>query len=305
MENIIIGVDAGGTKTKACAFDKNGIILSQAITGCGSPAVIGKKEALDNVNAAILEIYENVKDKYNVVYLQTGISGLGILSKQEREDYKKHLELLVNCEVGLDNDAVLAWNSLFGKENDEGIVVLAGTGSCVYGVKNNEGILMGGWGQVSNEVGSAYAIVRELLLRTITKCEEDGTASTLTNKFMALFGFTDIYEIKVFMYSNSKKEIAAYAEFIIEEANQDDKEAIFILEKAGIDLANLIKLQYKRHQFSKTKIGLRGSFIQNTEITKNTLIKTIRDYGLEAEIILDNGDPIVGAYNLSRKKGKI
>lgn len=305
MKDIIIGVDAGGTKTKACAFDKDGNILLEVSKGCGSPAVIGQKKALANVTKSIKEIYEKVKDKYNVVYLQTGISGLGVLSNLEKENYKFFLESLVNCEVGLDNDAVIAWNSIFTKDNDEGIVILAGTGSCVYGVKNNIGILMGGWGQLSNEIGSAYAIVREMLLRTITKCEEEGKTSPLTNKFLDLFGFTDVYEIKVFMYANSKKEIAAYAEFIIEEANNNDQEAIYILEKAGIDLANLIKLQYIRHNFSSARIGLRGSFIQNTKITQQSLIKALKEYGLKSEISLDNGDPIIGAYILARKKGKI
>lgn len=305
MNDIIIGVDAGGTKTKACAFDKLGNILLEVNKGCGSPAVIGQKKASANINKAIKEIYEKVKDEYNVIYLQTGISGLGVLSKLEQKNYKTHLESIVNCEVGLDNDAVIAWNSIFKKNNDEGIVVLSGTGSCVYGVKNNKGVLMGGWGQLSNETGSAYAVVRELLLRTIKKCEEERTASPLTNKFLNLFGFTDIYEIKVFMYNNSKKEIAAYAKFIIEEANNNDQEAIFILEKAGIDLADLIKLQYKHHNFTNTKIGLRGSFIQNTKITQNSLIKTLKEYGLEADVCFDNGDPIMGAYHLARKKGKI
>lgn len=305
MKDIIIGVDAGGTKTKACAFDKEGNILLEVSNGCGSPAVIGQKKALDNITKSIKEIYEKVKDKYNVVYLQTGISGLGVLNVPQKEDYKIFLESLVNCEVGLDNDAVLAWNSIFSQKNDEGIVVLSGTGSCVYGVKENKGILMGGWGQLSNEIGSAYAIVRELLLRTIKKCEEEGSASPLTNKFLKLFNFTDIYEIKVFMYGNSKKEIASYAEFIINEANNNDQEAIFILEKAGKDLAELIRLQYIRHNFTKTKIGLRGSFIQNTKITQQSLIDNLKNFGLEAEISLDYGDPIIGAFNLARKKGKI
>ncbi|MDD2682165.1 MAG: BadF/BadG/BcrA/BcrD ATPase family protein [Bacilli bacterium] len=305
MENIIIGVDAGGTKTKVCAFDKKGNILCEIYKGCGSPAVIDKNIALSNIIEAIKEVYNIVKNKYNVLYLQTGISGLGVLSLSENEIYKSLLEKLVNCEVGLDNDAVLAWNSYFKQENDEGIVILSGTGSCVYGVKNNKGILMGGWGQLSNEVGSAYAVVRELLLRTIKKCEEEGTISPLTEKFLKLFGFTDVYEIKVFMYNNSKKEIASYANFIIEEASNNDQEAICILEKAGIDLADLIRLQYKRHNFINAKIALRGSFIQNTKITQESLLKTLKIYGLDAEVSFDNGDPIMGAYNLARKKGKI
>ena len=44
----IIGVDGGGTKTEAVAYDLDGEVLDKALTGFGN-LVNGKEEALNNI----------------------------------------------------------------------------------------------------------------------------------------------------------------------------------------------------------------------------------------------------------------
>ncbi|MFA7435014.1 MAG: hypothetical protein WC006_01440, partial [Bacilli bacterium] len=65
MDNVIIAVDAGGTKTKVVAIDNNKNIVYELVGGSGSPAVVGDK-AIKNIFALVREVYENIKDKYNV-----------------------------------------------------------------------------------------------------------------------------------------------------------------------------------------------------------------------------------------------
>ena len=69
----IIGVDGGGTKTEAVAYDLSGEVLARALTGFGN-LVNGKEEALNNITTSIEELIiklgqdgENAKLIYNEV----------------------------------------------------------------------------------------------------------------------------------------------------------------------------------------------------------------------------------------------
>ena len=69
----IIGVDGGGTKTEAVAYDLSGEVLARALTGFGN-LVNGKEEALNNITTSIEELIIKLgQDGLKGIYL--GIAG--------------------------------------------------------------------------------------------------------------------------------------------------------------------------------------------------------------------------------------
>ena len=69
MINYIIGVDAGGTSTKAIAYLEDMTKLTVKESGCGSPAVLGEALIWKNIQKAIDEVVNELDaTKYHLVF---------------------------------------------------------------------------------------------------------------------------------------------------------------------------------------------------------------------------------------------
>lgn len=303
MEKIIIAVDAGGTKTKVCAIDKNKNIIYKAVGGAGSPATV-KEEAFKNIKKLVEEAVFSLKDRYLISLIQMGISGFGIvldIKKIEAEFASKF-----DTEVSIESDVTLAMYSIVTDKYDEGILVLSGTGSACFGINKDETFMVGGFGHLLTENGSGYISVKMLIVSIIKLYEETKTYSELGKKFMNHIGATKIGDFRSFVYQKTKGEIAQYAQFITEEALKQDNQAIDILKKCGKDLADSVQLLYKHLNLShKAVIGFRGSFIQNAPFVKDELIRCLELSGYNPEIVEGVDDPIFGAYYMALRKGKL
>lgn len=303
MKKVIIGVDAGGTKTKVAAIDENKQIVYEAIGGPGSPAVL-LNQAYNNIVEKLFEVYDKVKDEYHVSYIQMGISGFGTLVNA----HEKELELSekLNVEVSMTSDTDLGLYSIIEDKSDEGILVLSGTGSAIAGINKDKTMLVGGYGALLTESGSSYASVKMLVVNIIEKYEEDLSFSELGNEFMELIGADSVAYFRKFMYRNVKTDIASYSKFISQKALEGNQEAISILKKCGRDLANSVRKVYKNLKLcEKAVMGFRGSFIQKAPYVQDELKKALNEYGVKIKINEKDEDPVFGAYYMAKRKGKI
>lgn len=303
MKKVIIAVDAGGTKTKVAALNENREIVYEAIGGPGSPAAI-KEEALKNITELVLEVYNNVKDEYNVTFVQMGLSGFGVLKDVPR--FEKQIKDIVNCEVSVRSDADLGLYSIIEDKHDCGVLVISGTGSVVAGINDGKILMVGGYGVLLTETGSSYAAVKMLVSNIIHQYEEYLTFTKLGKEFMDLLGATNLGYFRVFMYRNTKAEIADYSKFISQKALEGDLEAISILKESGIALADSIRKIHKNLELCKGAVlGFRGSFINKAPYVKDQVLNSLKDMNINLQVYEGNEDPIYGAYYMARRKGKI
>lgn len=303
MKKAILAVDAGGTKTKVCVIDLNKEICYEKIGGPGSPAVAGIK-AVEYILDLVLEVYNEIKQEYEILYIQMGISGLGTV--RDKHIYEEKLYNELNIPVSMENDAILALFSIVEDKHNEGILVLSGTGSACYGVSGLSTQLIGGWGHLLSERGSSYTAVRSLVLDIINDYELGKPISPLGLSFMSLLKIEDVNSFKVFMYNNSKDEIASYAKFISEMALKGDLTAINILKESGVHLAECVKLIFKRLNLSsKAVIGFRGSFVDNAPFVKEEFFKSLIADGFDPKVVTGSSDPIYGAYFMAKRKLEI
>ena len=148
----VIGVDGGGTKTEAVAYDLNGNVLEKSLTGFGN-LVNDEKEALKNIIDS-LEVILNKLGKEDLQGLYLGLAG------SEVGDNAKIVKDEIKNKFGLDsvimNDGDLALKALL--KGEDGILVIAGTGSTAFGIKGDKEARCGGWGHLLGDEGSAYKI---------------------------------------------------------------------------------------------------------------------------------------------------
>lgn len=299
MNKVIITVDAGGSKTQVALINEFKEIVYSITLGSGSPAVVGE-DALKTIEKGIKLVYKKIKSPYKLSGIGMGISGLSVITNVDKISLE--FERKYNVPIVIENDASIALYSVIGDSYDKGILVLSGTGSAVFGVNKNETILVGGYGHLLTEVGSAYMVVRDFINQSIKRFESEQINSPLTQKFFDLIDITSVHGFRSFVYNNTKREIASYAKFIVEEANNKDVEAITLLKKAGRDLATDVINAYKALNLKdEVVVGFRGGFINNAKIVQDELLSSLKEDGLKFKYVIGDLDPIYGVYYKMKK----
>lgn len=127
---IVIGMDGGGTTTRAVAVDLTGRTLAWTQAGSASP---GKTpHARENVRQAIQEVAAQAGRTLSEVAAL--VAGIAELDEPEDEVWAAEFTTLpgLTCPRIHVNDAVVAHAGAL--ESRPGIIAIAGTGSIVYGV---------------------------------------------------------------------------------------------------------------------------------------------------------------------------
>jgi glucosamine kinase len=149
--SFVLGLDSGGTKTIAVVADQTGQVIAQA-TGDGlDPTAGGGWEA--RLAALIAPLPP-------VIAATLGLPFHGEIA----EITARQLSLarsLIGPQATVVNDVAAAFEGAFGGQN--GVLILAGTGSMAWARGPNGTHRIGGWGDAFGDEGSAHWIGREAL----------------------------------------------------------------------------------------------------------------------------------------------
>ena len=125
-----------------------------------------------------------------------------------------------------------------------GIVLIAGTGSICYG-QSTDGreARSGGWGSLMDDEGGGFALGRDALA-AVVRAEDGRIAPTVLHD--AVFKALQVGAVreligKIYAPGFGKREVAALAPLVGAAAEQGDAAALQIVEKAGRELALLVR----------------------------------------------------------------
>ncbi|MDG5853302.1 N-acetylglucosamine kinase [Clostridium beijerinckii] len=292
----IIGVDGGGTKTEAVAYDFQGNIIVTSVKGFAN-LLNNREKALNNIVDSIREIIDVLKED-ELVDLYLGIAGseVGDNAKIIKDTIKN--ELKTDCV--LMNDAEIALKAML--MGNDGILAIAGTGSIAFGVKNNSSVRCGGWGNLLGDEGSGYKIAIDAIKRMILEEENSLPKSELTTRIMKRLGAKSIGEVVTFVYSSTKDEIASLAEIVSILGEEGNKIAEEILVNEGVDLAKTVINVYRKLKFESCSIALVGGVIRKAKILRKSFEKYLRENIVIEDIVDDEISPTIGAYYINKAK---
>ena len=238
---LYVGLDLGGSGTRAALVDADGRLLASgtAKTGLLGVGAAGRRHLARALDAALASIAPRVGGEPCSVF--AGTRGLSVPGRRE----SLMLELtnrFSGAEVRVSNDALIAlWGALAGRQ---GVAVLAGTGSIALARSENgrEG-RAGGWGHMLGDEGSGYWLGREALaeyLRTVEGREAEGALSNLVG---AAVGRRSVTDTIAWLHSGDQQvtRLAALAPLVSEAADAGDSVALDILRRAGEALADLAR----------------------------------------------------------------
>lgn len=297
--NVLIGVDAGGTKTKVALFNKNGEIVDSVIKGFGNP-VIDYNRAIANIKNGIDEIIEK-NPSFSIKYMVLGIAGIGAI--ENKNDLEKLLLERYSTELTIVNDAQLALESIIRDKYESGILAIAGTGSVAIGKRNDLYHMTGGWGHLLGDEGSGYYIAINTLKMIIEEYEYDVEHSELSKHILKSLEMSTALGIKKFVYNSTKSDIANIAKLVGKKAELGDQNALSIIYDAADEFSTMVNKLVKKVSVNEDKLilGLRGSVLEKNGIFRNRVKSNII---LKTNIAFDENfkqENIYGAYYLAKK----
>lgn len=286
----IIGVDSGGTSTKAAAYDLNGRLLKETKTGFGN-LLNNADEALLNIRQSITEIFE-IHGESNCQRIVLGVAGID--SGGFRELLQNDLDKFAP-EVILLNDAWLAHYALLNGEN--GVLVISGTGSVAIGKFEETKERVGGYGNLLGDEGSGYDIARKMIKTTLNAYDEGREFSTLEEKVLSFGNFETVFDLVKFVYSSSKDKVAEFSMLAVDEAEKGNNQAIYIFEEAGQDLAKQVILLLKKLGIDdQPKIAVTGSVLLQNDWVYVAFEKAVKAKYPNCQFVREDKSNTIGAY---------
>jgi N-acetylglucosamine kinase-like BadF-type ATPase len=230
----VLGIDAGGTKTVCLLADERGMIVSEG-RGPGANLLAAGELGVEKVLHEVMETA--IGDRaINPAAICLGIAGV------DREDEARTVRAIMRrighkMRILVVNDALIAL--VAGAQDAPGIVIIAGTGSIVYGRNAaGEAARAGGWGHMIGDEGSGYWIGREALAAVMRAADGRGPATLLGAEILAHFGVDDESRLPRIVYDKEqpRMSVAALGPIVERAAELGDAVATRILERAVDEL---------------------------------------------------------------------
>jgi N-acetylglucosamine kinase-like BadF-type ATPase len=139
------------------------------------------------------------------------------------------------------NDMVCGWAGALAGE--DGINIVAGTGSIAYGEYQGRSARAGGWGELFSDEGSAYWLAREGL-RLFSRMSDGRSArGALYECVRRHFGLHDDLDLCGALYGKSaaqRSQFAQLSKLVAEAASAGDEQAAALFREATHELAEIV-----------------------------------------------------------------
>jgi glucosamine kinase len=236
---LYLGVDAGGTHTRARLVSDSGEVL-----GAGENGPANTPAGLPHALEAIEEAYRRAIDQAGEVELSSIHAGIGVAGLNRRgylDGLKAHPFPFRTTAFA--SDAAIA--NLGAHGGQDGAIVIVGTGSIGFARVGEEVFTIGGYGFAVSDEGSGA----ELGLRAIRRAlwARDGRIphTALTRELLEHF-HGSAGEIVDWTARATPRDYAAFAPMVLQHANQGDATGEDIVQDAAHRIGAVIRTMLER-----------------------------------------------------------
>ncbi len=301
----IIGIDGGGTNTIGYLADYNCNILAVAkgdTSNYLSAGIVKAKESINGVISSLCYMQGIRKDEIKLISL--GLAGVG-RAENIRTIKSIFLELGINCNILINNDAYISLVGAHGK--DEGIILISGTGSIALGVNKNKDVFrVGGWGHILGDEGSGYYFGKKGLTAIMKAYDGRGKSTLISDKIFRYLNITNIDEIVQYVYSdiNNKSKISNLSKLVIEAAEENDEVASSIIDKGIQELIDITMTIVDKIK-EPMNIALAGGIFDNSQFIKDKFLKELNVKNSQLNVVGKKYDAAIGALIVGWENEKI
>lgn len=307
----ILGIDGGGTQTVCILMDDAGQILGRGVSGPSNYQSVGLELTRYSLQFAITQAVTDPELPIHGICL--GLAGVGrpedqqvlqgLLTELQQPEY---LGTVVNWSLQ-PSGVVICGDSqvalVGGVGYPVGIVVIAGTGSHIFG-QNQQGQTqrVGGWGYLLGDEGSGYDIAIQGLKAALRAFDGRGEPTRLIEHFQSHLGLNSIQGLVEVVYRRGWKtpDVAALAPIVVQVAAQGDTVANQIIDRVVTELAlaTQVVIDGLFQPGETVEIVTMGGVWQGASV-RNRFIHRIQAKTPTAEVIWPRYEPAFGAGLLS------
>jgi len=268
---VILGLDCGGTKTRAVLMDRDGKVVNEGRGGPSNPNASTLEVVSESIIKAVSQAIEGVEASVEVICVSTA-GTLGGMSKII-EDLLR--ELFPKAEIIVKRDYEIAHVACFSF--NPGVVFIAGTGSVAYGVnKRGKRVRVGGWGHFVGDEGSGYWVGKEGVRAALRAYDGRGKDTKLRDYMVEYFGADTPDGIIGRIYSSKtpKTLLGGFAPYVVKAATENDEVAVKIIEKAVDEIVLAYKAAVRKLGFSNVgdKLAITGGFYLGSKVLLRPLL---------------------------------
>jgi N-acetylglucosamine kinase-like BadF-type ATPase len=298
--DVFLGVDGGGTKTEFVLIDSAGQIRARRQGASAYYLQIGMDGLARVLGDGIAAVLAEAK------LTASGIrhAFFGLPAHGEDSQIQDRLDALPQTVLGhsryrCGNDMVCGWaGSLAG---EDGINIVAGTGSIGYGERKGLAARCGGWGELFGDEGSAYWIAVQGL-NAFSRMSDGrapvGPLHRIMKKHFAVSADLDVCGRVMGDGEPSRDKIAALSRLVAEAAAEKDAAALAIFDRAARELAEIveaIRVQLGYGSRENVLLSYSGGVFQSGDIVLHPLQRHLSGYCARYALTAPVFAPSIGA----------
>lgn len=201
--------------------------------------------------------------------------------------------------VGSDRESGFA--SAFG--NEDGIVVISGTGSAVHGRREGRTERAGGWGHFLGDRGSAFDIAVHGLRHCLRMYDVEDRTIPMAQAFLRDLGLNSLRELVDWAQGADKLAIARLSPIVFAAAEGEDFEVNIILDVAARRLAEYAGAVARRLGFENPPVRLLGGVFAHQSKYVELFRSNLAKHTPAAEVEVSDRPGALGAAFLAECAG--
>lgn len=295
-----LGVDGGGTKTAFALISAEGDLLArhqetgtyhldigvegvQKVLQSGVSTVLGKANCTaDEIHYAFFGLPAYGEDSR----LLTALDAIPAL-------------FLPPQKYRCDNDMICGWAGSLGCQ--DGINMVAGTGSISYGERDGRSARCGGWGELFGDEGSAYWIGQcglNLFSRMSDGRAEAGPLRDIFRETLALESDLDLSGLVLNEWRGERRKIAQLSLLVYRAAQAGDVLAENIFSRAAQELAEIIEATRRQLAFEdkeEIQVSYSGGVFNAGSLIIDPLSQALNATNVRYTLTAPRYEPLIGA----------
>jgi glucosamine kinase len=234
-QGLFLGIDGGGSKTRARIRDASGKLLGEGAAGPGN-ARLGDRAFNEIMKASRAAATAAGLGDADLSRVHAGFGLAGTQQDEDRDQIRDRPYPFASLVV--DTDAYASYLGAF--RGQDGAILILGTGSGGLAMVKGRRLNVGGWGADIADEGSGMAIGRLAIRKSLWALEGMAPLTPLADDILDAFDRSPPNAV-IWAGKAVPGDFAAFAPRVFAHADRGDELAIGILRQTGEDAAMLIR----------------------------------------------------------------
>lgn len=304
MQSLVVGVDGGGTKTRAILANERGEQVAESV----APGSAVRPGEVDHSASVIADVVRDVLTVADMAGQRPRVVCVGVAGAGRESERQELLDALVARSIAEDvvvqTDLAVAIEDAFG--DGPGVLLIAGTGSSAFG-RGPAGATSrcGGWGPVIGDEGGGAWIGRRAL--SVVSAAADGREpeTALTGAVLTAAEVSDASELIRWAADATPGKLATLAPVVVTVAESGDLRANSIVSMAVEELALHVRALARRlfaDERASVPVAFTGGLLNRRSPFRKRLEHRLRTAVPGAQVQAGDVDPARGAVRMALKQ---